>query len=189
MQILSSAFHHFTETVQRFDKITYFHQRNDLNKFDPPNYIHRVWQETWDQQILNKIDIIHPSTSHWAALPMRRHDVRLTRLRIGHTRFTHRHFLLDQINTRRVVPHKYSTERLEPPFVDTLSLFMFPEGEAPGVARGPHPTSPSTNLTRGLAARRLFRVPPCRKGTIHLQKTHVFSGIRTYAQRHRSQRR
>ncbi|GFV95071.1 uncharacterized protein TNCV_3708671 [Trichonephila clavipes] len=26
-----------------------------------------------------------------------------------------------------------------------------------------------TNLTRGLAARWLFRVPPCRKGTIHLQ--------------------
>ncbi|GFW47831.1 hypothetical protein TNCV_251601 [Trichonephila clavipes] len=30
-------------------------------------------------------------------------------------------------------------------------------------------SSPSTNHTRGLAARRLFRVPPCRKGTIHLQ--------------------
>ncbi|GFW82877.1 uncharacterized protein TNCV_3494471 [Trichonephila clavipes] len=28
---------------------------------------------------------------------------------------------------------------------------------------------PSTNLTRGLAARRLFKVPPCREGTIHLQ--------------------
>ncbi|GFU24009.1 hypothetical protein TNCV_3332221 [Trichonephila clavipes] len=28
---------------------------------------------------------------------------------------------------------------------------------------------PPTNLTRGLAARRLFRVPPCREGTIHLQ--------------------
>ncbi|GFV01827.1 hypothetical protein TNCV_2550811 [Trichonephila clavipes] len=28
---------------------------------------------------------------------------------------------------------------------------------------------PSTNLTREGAARRLFRVPPCRKGIIHLQ--------------------
>ncbi|GFU62000.1 hypothetical protein TNCV_4022821 [Trichonephila clavipes] len=27
----------------------------------------------------------------------------------------------------------------------------------------------STNLTRGLAARRIFKVPPCREGTIHLQ--------------------
>ncbi|GFS87283.1 myosin-I heavy chain [Trichonephila clavipes] len=28
---------------------------------------------------------------------------------------------------------------------------------------------PPTNLTRGIAARRLFRVPPCRTGTIHVQ--------------------
>ncbi|GFX40161.1 NUAK family SNF1-like kinase 1 [Trichonephila clavipes] len=64
-------------------------------KTSAKNYIHRVWQETWDQQILNKLHYIHPSTSHWAALPVRRHDVRLTRLRIGHTRFMHRHLLLD----------------------------------------------------------------------------------------------
>ncbi|GFV81578.1 putative RNA-directed DNA polymerase from transposon X-element [Trichonephila clavipes] len=51
-------------------------------------------QETWDQQVLNKLHSIHPSTSHWAALPVRRHDVRLSRLRIGYTRFTHRHLLL-----------------------------------------------------------------------------------------------
>ncbi|GFV86009.1 putative RNA-directed DNA polymerase from transposon BS [Trichonephila clavipes] len=63
-------------------------------KTSTQNYIHRVWQETWDQQILNKLHNIHPSTSHWAALPVRRHDVRLTRLRIGHTRFPHRHLLL-----------------------------------------------------------------------------------------------
>ncbi|GFT03538.1 RNA-directed DNA polymerase from mobile element jockey [Trichonephila clavipes] len=63
-------------------------------KTSTQNYIHRVWQETWHQQILNKLHSIHPSTSHWAALPVRRHDVRLTRLRIGHTRFTHRHLLL-----------------------------------------------------------------------------------------------
>ncbi|GFU68563.1 uncharacterized protein TNCV_3064871 [Trichonephila clavipes] len=31
-----------------------------------------------------------------------------------------------------------------------------------------HLSSPSTNLTKGLAARRLFKVP-CREGTIHLQ--------------------
>ncbi|GFW69786.1 putative RNA-directed DNA polymerase from transposon X-element [Trichonephila clavipes] len=60
------------------------------------NYIHHIWQETWDQQILNKLHGIHPSTSHWAALPGRKHDVSLTRLRIGHTRFTHRHLLLGE---------------------------------------------------------------------------------------------
>ncbi|GFV65518.1 hypothetical protein TNCV_1737551 [Trichonephila clavipes] len=34
-----------------------------------------------------------------------------------------------------------------------------------------HLSSPSTNHTRGLATRRLFSVPPCRAGTIHLQTT------------------
>ncbi|GFW58611.1 putative RNA-directed DNA polymerase from transposon X-element [Trichonephila clavipes] len=33
-------------------------------KTSTQNYIHRVWQETWDQQILNKLHNIHPSTSH-----------------------------------------------------------------------------------------------------------------------------
>ncbi|GFV25930.1 hypothetical protein TNCV_2920411 [Trichonephila clavipes] len=32
-----------------------------------------------------------------------------------------------------------------------------------------HLSSPSTNLTRGLASRRLFIVTLCREGTIHLQ--------------------
>ncbi|GFU31501.1 uncharacterized protein TNCV_3539201 [Trichonephila clavipes] len=74
-------------------------------KTSTQNYIHRVWQETWDQQILNKLHNIHLSTSHWAALPMQRHDVRLTRLRIGHTRFTHRHLLLGYISTTEKLPH------------------------------------------------------------------------------------
>ncbi|GFT17215.1 RNase H domain-containing protein [Trichonephila clavipes] len=65
-------------------------------KTSAKNYIHRVWQKTWDQQVLNKLHSIHPSTSHWAALTVRRHDVHLTRLRIGHTRFTHRHLLLGE---------------------------------------------------------------------------------------------
>ncbi|GFY35382.1 hypothetical protein TNCV_797311 [Trichonephila clavipes] len=55
------------------------------------HYIYHILQETWDQQILNKLNSIHPSSSHWAALPVRIHDVRLTRLRIGPTSFTHRH--------------------------------------------------------------------------------------------------
>ncbi|GFV54417.1 hypothetical protein TNCV_57681 [Trichonephila clavipes] len=38
--------------------------------------------------------------------------------------------------------------------------------EHPGGGEEP---SPSTNLTRELAARRLFRVPPCRESNIHLQ--------------------
>ncbi|GFT79816.1 transposable element Tc3 transposase [Trichonephila clavipes] len=36
------------------------------------------------------------STYRMAAVPVRRHDVRLTRLHIGHTRLTHRHLLLGE---------------------------------------------------------------------------------------------
>ncbi|GFV61763.1 putative RNA-directed DNA polymerase from transposon X-element [Trichonephila clavipes] len=32
-------------------------------KTSTQNYIHRVWQETWDEQILNKLHNLHPSTS------------------------------------------------------------------------------------------------------------------------------
>ncbi|GFW08833.1 transposable element Tc3 transposase [Trichonephila clavipes] len=51
-----------------------------------------------------------------------------------------------------------------------------------GVVKVSHLFSPSTNFTRGLAARRLFEVLPCRKGTIHLQTSNAFSGIRAQAQ-------
>ncbi|GFV78388.1 RNase H domain-containing protein [Trichonephila clavipes] len=33
-------------------------------KTSAQNYVHCVWQETWDQQVLNKLHSIHPSTSH-----------------------------------------------------------------------------------------------------------------------------
>ncbi|GFW60591.1 uncharacterized protein TNCV_569371 [Trichonephila clavipes] len=62
------------------------------------------------------------------------------------------------------------------------------ERENPVGGQGP-PTSPtSTNYTRGLAARRLFRVPPCRKRHCTFTNILVFSGIRTQSLRHRSQR-
>ncbi|GFV21242.1 hypothetical protein TNCV_183931 [Trichonephila clavipes] len=38
-----------------------------------------------------------------------------------------------------------------------------------GVSRASNLSSTSTNIPRGLAVRWLFGVPPCRKGTIHLQ--------------------
>ncbi|GFV98213.1 uncharacterized protein TNCV_4449701 [Trichonephila clavipes] len=95
-------------------------------KTSAKNYIHRVWQETWDQQVLNKLHSIHPSTSHWAALPVRRHDVHLTRLRIGHTRFTHRHLLLATrglLATDHVILNHgqvtWTTPELAPPLLTT----------------------------------------------------------------------
>ncbi|GFT90499.1 hypothetical protein TNCV_4491871 [Trichonephila clavipes] len=47
-----------------------------------------------------------------------------------------------------------------------------------------HLSSPSTNLTRGLVARWLFREPPYREGTMHLQ-TSMSSG---FEHRYSSQR-
>ncbi|GFX20473.1 hypothetical protein TNCV_3488301 [Trichonephila clavipes] len=38
-------------------------------------------------------------------------------------------------------------------------------------------SSPFTKLWRGLAARRLFKVPPCREGTIHLRTSVSFPGF------------
>ncbi|GFU50726.1 RNase H domain-containing protein [Trichonephila clavipes] len=37
-----------------------------------------------------------PVTGAWPVMPLRRTDVKLTRLRIGHTRFTHRHLLFGE---------------------------------------------------------------------------------------------
>ncbi|GFX81972.1 RNase H domain-containing protein [Trichonephila clavipes] len=86
------------------------------------HYIHLIWQETWDQQNINKLHSSYPPTAHWAAVPVRRHYVRLTRLRIGHTRLTHRHLLLGEglppdgrgyelvSSVRALVPQKFSVE-------------------------------------------------------------------------------
>ncbi|GFX08615.1 hypothetical protein TNCV_4171141 [Trichonephila clavipes] len=54
------------------------------------------------------------------------------------------------------------------------------------VVRASHLFSPSTNLMRGLAARRLFRAPPCRKDTIFLQPSTSSPGFkpRLNSQRH-----
>ncbi|GFT50901.1 uncharacterized protein TNCV_1702031 [Trichonephila clavipes] len=45
---------------------------------------------------INILHSIHPCTAQWAVVPVRRHDVRLTRLRIGHTRLTRKHLLLGE---------------------------------------------------------------------------------------------
>ncbi|GFV49816.1 RNase H domain-containing protein [Trichonephila clavipes] len=58
---------------------------------------HRVdnaWQESWNLKINNKLHCVKPVIAALLVMPMRRTDVKFTRLRIGHTRFTHRHLLL-----------------------------------------------------------------------------------------------
>ncbi|GFU08029.1 hypothetical protein TNCV_1527671 [Trichonephila clavipes] len=52
------------------------------------------------------------------------------------------------------------------------------EEEQPGSSKGPFTfLPPATNLPRGLAARRLFRVPPCREETIHSQTSMPSLGL------------
>ncbi|GFU54330.1 putative RNA-directed DNA polymerase from transposon X-element [Trichonephila clavipes] len=60
------------------------------------HHIFKIWQESWSQQLDNKLHSVKPVIGAWPVMPMRRTDVKLTRLRIGHTRFTHRHLLLGE---------------------------------------------------------------------------------------------
>ncbi|XP_055924643.1 uncharacterized protein LOC129956730 [Argiope bruennichi] len=56
-------------------------------------HINSSWQEAWGLQIHNKLHSVKPIIGSWPVLPIREIDVKLTRLRIGHTRYTHRHLI------------------------------------------------------------------------------------------------
>ncbi|GBN70030.1 hypothetical protein AVEN_212119-2-1, partial [Araneus ventricosus] len=60
------------------------------------SHLMSAWQQKWNLLTRNKLYSVKPSIGLWSALPMREFDVKLTRLRIGHTRFTHRHLFLGQ---------------------------------------------------------------------------------------------
>ncbi|GFT26397.1 RNase H domain-containing protein, partial [Trichonephila clavipes] len=60
------------------------------------HHIFNIWQESWSQQLDNKLHSVKPVIGAWPVMPLRRTDVKLTRLRIGHTRFTHRHLLFGE---------------------------------------------------------------------------------------------
>ncbi|XP_055940827.1 uncharacterized protein LOC129971257 [Argiope bruennichi] len=57
------------------------------------HWCHRQWQNQWDMETNNKLHFIKPQLANWCSKLSRRYDVILSRLRIGHTRLTHR-FLL-----------------------------------------------------------------------------------------------
>ncbi|GBN29075.1 hypothetical protein AVEN_211385-1, partial [Araneus ventricosus] len=67
----------------------------DIKKFIS-HHVHNLWQVSWDLQISNKLHSIKPRITLWPALPVRELDVRMTRLRIGHTRFTHKYLLFGE---------------------------------------------------------------------------------------------
>jgi ribonuclease HI len=68
---------------------------SDVKKY-VQSLINDEWQKSWDKLVHNKLHAIKPTITVWPVLPSRKHDVVLTRLRIGHTRFTHRHLLLGE---------------------------------------------------------------------------------------------
>ncbi|XP_042910972.1 uncharacterized protein [Parasteatoda tepidariorum] len=55
-----------------------------------------LWLQQWDLQINNKLRAIKIDLDPLPVLRNRRADVKLTRLRIGHTRLTHLHLLFDE---------------------------------------------------------------------------------------------
>ncbi|GFW74643.1 RNase H domain-containing protein [Trichonephila clavipes] len=58
--------------------------------------IDNAWQESWNLQTNNKLHCVKPVIGALPVMPMRRTDVKLTQLRIGHTRYAHRHLLLGE---------------------------------------------------------------------------------------------
>ncbi|GBN98259.1 hypothetical protein AVEN_43838-1 [Araneus ventricosus] len=51
------------------------------------------WQRQWDTETDNKLHSVKPHVHPWPSLTTRKADTLLTRLRVGHTRYTHRHLL------------------------------------------------------------------------------------------------
>jgi len=71
-------------------KIPYSDLRPLINSF-----ILNKWQESWDNEINNKLHSVKPVIGEWypAYQPIRKDEVILSRLRIGHARNTHSYLL------------------------------------------------------------------------------------------------
>ncbi|GBN92941.1 hypothetical protein AVEN_198424-1 [Araneus ventricosus] len=69
---------------------------NDIKKF-VKNLCHSNWQSQWNREMQNKLHAIKPTVQDWKSFNNRKRDTILTRLRIGHMRFTHRHLLLGEV--------------------------------------------------------------------------------------------
>ncbi|GBM23621.1 putative RNA-directed DNA polymerase from transposon X-element [Araneus ventricosus] len=54
------------------------------------------WQRQWDTETDNKLHSVKPHVPPWPSLTTRKADTLLTKLRVGHTRYTHRHLLFGE---------------------------------------------------------------------------------------------
>ncbi|GBO05061.1 hypothetical protein AVEN_113145-1 [Araneus ventricosus] len=103
------------------------------------------WQRQWDTETENKLRAVKPHVQPWPSLMNRKADTLLTRLRVGHTRYTHRHLLLgeqapmcSQCNCSMSVQHilsecpNFNSQRLHFFRVDSVDLSLL-LGKAPHV--------------------------------------------------------
>ncbi|GBN58645.1 hypothetical protein AVEN_243503-1 [Araneus ventricosus] len=67
----------------------------DIKKFFVSR-LFSLWQQKWDLLTNNKLHSVKPSIGLWPILPIRQVDVKLSRLRIGHTRFTHKYLIFGE---------------------------------------------------------------------------------------------
>ncbi|GBM13093.1 hypothetical protein AVEN_101935-1 [Araneus ventricosus] len=58
--------------------------------------LHSRWENHWNSQSMNKLRSIKPVVEPCPALTNRKADTIITRLRVGHTRYTHRHLLVGE---------------------------------------------------------------------------------------------
>ena len=111
-------------------KIPYTDLKPFINKF-----IHKKWQKSWDSQTRNKVHHIQDTIGEWPASYRRnRKEVKISRLRIGHTHITHshllkgedpsvcstcklpltvKHILINCVRFRQICPKHYQTNNLK----------------------------------------------------------------------------
>ncbi|GBL82167.1 hypothetical protein AVEN_252363-1 [Araneus ventricosus] len=58
--------------------------------------LHSIWENHWSSLSMNKLRSIKPVVKPWPTLTNRKADTIVTRLRVGHTRYTHRHLLMGE---------------------------------------------------------------------------------------------
>ena len=72
-----------------------FKLSSSLSRFKTSTLQKNKWQREWDSLPNNKLKEIKPSISLWPSSTPRNNDVIITHLRIGHSRLTHWHLLLE----------------------------------------------------------------------------------------------
>ncbi|GFV70288.1 hypothetical protein TNCV_492971 [Trichonephila clavipes] len=81
------------------------------------------------------------------------------------------------IVTREASSSSDVTVALKTPFWPLYDLAWFHSNFEEGQSGASQLSSPSTNLTRGSVARRIFKVPQCRRGTVNLQTSKPYLGF------------